>query len=1013
MILRTSLCVLGLLWLTLLQAQVEGKDEDYGGDSGDMASGGSSADIYEPTQQESDTEAETQQHRNSIDDDEGPLHAQIVNDLLSLEQLSTTEKMVVADTEAPPIPPTTAAAEPAQTAEFDENTAAEVMEDAPTQKKETKVMKPVVKSSHQDYYDEMTDEKQPEEQQPPDEQRKELATTTTVPDYVRKAKAERYPHVNSGDYAEEDMTVEQQTQRISKSKAQDEDMIYQDEPAQPQAHIQQLPKQYRAKPFKSSSDEDYYEDQVDNVDSVERRTTTQATTTTTIEALLPVLQSRFGGFAGFGGWPIGSTPSAVPTDGPPVVFTTPITTTPATSTTSATTTTAATTTTTSTITTTTTTPAPRKQSKHIHLAKPELLPADQLRNYIKDAYIRMPLAVIVDPSAASLDQAKRLYIDALQDKNINIKIVLVTLNESGVPSAFSFNNTREFIAGLNSTKEHEGGNAFVGVLQAAELVPYDSAIFISTAAIPPHTEMVQDAAITLLKKRIRLFMLWYGERSATENETEEAVGGILGEVAIRSGGEIIHIVSTEHGQHIAGNTLTLVSDAYQGAQELDLPVDTTLSSLHVHIDANMRRATLATPNGEINLKKLVKFKSTNDTRNTNNDELDAYVPLNKLRKATILRLQLTPQLPNVEYNVFVRAERKADVFLGEIIKRIDSYYSYGRTERPVVPQTRLAKLKFPETKEKLENEVDSPKSEVETFSETELVQPATSLNQTQFAAATGERANLNAMLLQRCGTKIELSTQSELLATPGQVSTLLFEVTNMRPERVYQTVQVTDERRFLAQLNPTSFYLRARETNTVRLTVLVPSGTPPGTTDRISFTSYGSETATLAVSVKAVSSFDAQDSTGPNLSWEFGNRCNYISNDGQGCGDRFWTLDITAQDWQSGMLRLQTTPPEGLFYRNYYTAGTTEPLKATYMASCCEPKMAITAFDAAGNQRSINIDVRDVVLTEAAIAAICLGSILLLLLIVLLVWSIVWCCKRRKVSLELPTYRSHSTRSME
>lgn len=54
---------------------------------------------------------------------------------------------------------------------------------------------------------------------------------------------------------------------------------------------------------------------------------------------------------------------------------------------------------------------------------------------------------------------------------------------------------------------------------------------------------------------LQLFMLWYGERSATENETEEAVGGILGEVAIRSGGEIIHIVSTEHGQHIAGNTV--------------------------------------------------------------------------------------------------------------------------------------------------------------------------------------------------------------------------------------------------------------------------------------------------------------------------------------------------------------------------------------------------------------------------------------------------------------------------
>lgn len=73
--------------------------------------------------------------------------------------------------------------------------------------------------------------------------------------------------------------------------------------------------------------------------------------------------------------------------------------------------------------------------------KPELLPADQLRNYIKDVYIRMPLAVIVDPSSASLEQAKRLYIDALQDKNIDIKIVLVTLNAAGKLTCHSFKHS--------------------------------------------------------------------------------------------------------------------------------------------------------------------------------------------------------------------------------------------------------------------------------------------------------------------------------------------------------------------------------------------------------------------------------------------------------------------------------------------------------------------------------------------------------------------------------------------
>ena len=112
-------------------------------------------------------------------------------------------------------------------------------------------------------------------------------------------------------------------------------------------------------------------------------------------------------------------------------------------------------------------------------------------------------------------------------------------------------------------------------------------------------------------------------------------------------------------------------------------------------------------------------------------------------------------------------------------------------------------------------------------------------------------------------------------------------------------------------------------------------------------------------------------------------------------------------------MRLQSTPHDGLIYTKAYTIGTSEPLKATYIASCCEPKVSLVAHDIAGNQRSTTIDVRDIVLTEASIAAIALGVILLILLILLLIAAIVWCCRRRKVVLDLPTYRSHSTRSME
>lgn len=137
---------------------------------------------------------------------------------------------------------------------------------------------------------------------------------------------------------------------------------------------------------------------------------------------------------------------------------------------------------------------------------------------------------------------------------------------------------------------------------------------------------------------------------------------------------------------------------------------------------------------------------------------------------------------------------------GDIIKRIDSYYKTGQTK------AKSAKLQFPDKEkdtEKLEEDVDSPKNEIETFSEQEI-QSSPNLNQTLLAPSTGQsRSTLNAMLLQRCGTKIELGIESKLLVMAGQTATLLFEVTNMKTETVYSTIQVTDERRFLVQLNPT------------------------------------------------------------------------------------------------------------------------------------------------------------------------------------------------------------------
>lgn len=223
-----------------------------------------------------------------------------------------------------------------------------------------------------------------------------------------------------------------------------------------------------------------------------------------------------------------------------------------------------------------------------------------------------------------------------------------------------------------------------------------------------------------------------------------------------------------------------------------------------------------------------------------------------------------------------------------------------------------------------------------------------------------------------------------------------------------------------------SIFLPAGKAVTVTVSVLIPLTTPQGTKDRITFTLHGSSKTSLSVELKVITTLDAQvrknlhlsniflmfyfffkDATAPVLSWQFGSRCENVRFDSQSCSERHWTMDITAQDWETGILRVQSNP-EGLIYRNTYTVGTNDPIRATYLSTCCTPKVSIMACDIAGNQKSFNVDVRDVVLSEASITAIVLGVLLLILLIILLIFFIAWCCRRHKASQDLPTYRSHS-----
>lgn len=189
----------------------------------------------------------------------------------------------------------------------------------------------------------------------------------------------------------------------------------------------------------------------------------------------------------------------------------------------------------------------------------------------------------------------------------------------------------------------------------------------------------------------------------------------------------------------------------------------------------------------------------------------------------------------------------------------------------------------------------------------------------------------------------------------------------------------------------------------------MPPNAEIGRKDKITFTAQGiaglaTQSAQLTVSGGA--SAPQQDTRQPTLLWSYGSRCDWKTGPGQ-CASAVWSLELTAQDADTGLLRI-ASKPTGLVVRNAFTAGTNGEVKATYTASCCATKVTISAADLAGNQRTVTLDVRDIVLNEATIAAIVVGVLLLLLIVVLAVLLCVWCCRRRRESRDLELFRARS-----
>jgi hypothetical protein len=196
-----------------------------------------------------------------------------------------------------------------------------------------------------------------------------------------------------------------------------------------------------------------------------------------------------------------------------------------------------------------------------------------------------------------------------------------------------------------------------------------------------------------------------------------------------------------------------------------------------------------------------------------------------------------------------------------------------------------------------------------------------------------------------------------------------------------------------------SLWLQPNQKESVRVTLMVPQGEELGTKNKITLTSIGTVQVSQSV-VVTVATNGVNDPWAPHIWYTYNTRCDWR----QSCVGGTWSVEVVASDWESGLMSLRSNP-EGLLLRAPFTSGTNDEVKATYSASCCEPRVSITAYDLNRNQRSIQLNVDEPWLSEYAIATVVLAVLFFALFIVLTVIWVIWCCKRRRASRDLPTYR--------
>ncbi|CAL7945670.1 unnamed protein product [Xylocopa violacea] len=256
---------------------------------------------------------------------------------------------------------------------------------------------------------------------------------------------------------------------------------------------------------------------------------------------------------------------------------------------------------------------------------------------------------------------------------------------------------------------------------------------------------------------------------------------------------------------------------------------------------------------------------------------------------------------------------------------------------------------------------------------------------------------------------IEVNRDSDLLVTPGTIHRVVFDVSNncVLPVRYAFGVKSTPFRVQNVQPQYTWFY--PGQMKNVAIDLLVPENAAPDTVNTVTLFILGTEIKEKSVYLYVQGSLSKlTDDVKPWVEYSFNNNCAGKSAKDQ-CYKSNWSVDVKIQDYDSGLKRVVAST-NNIYPRTEFISGTRSPLTFYYSATCCDKTVKITAIDLLDNYNTVTIDVTAWNnLSEAEIATIAVGTLLVLLFIVLIVILIAYCVRRRK-SHDLPYTQRYGSR---